>query len=287
MSGSRVIRLHPVLSYYVLTFAISWGGILIVVGRGGVPGNPAQLQKMIPIMIVAMLAGPAVASIVLTGIVGGRAGYRDLLARLATWRVGIGWYAAALLTAPLVLTAIPLALALRFPEFIPRIFTDSNKGPLLMLGFGAALAAGFFEELGWTGFVIPKLRSRFNAFGTGAVVGLLWGAWHLPVNVLSSGTPSGGVSVPSLLGTFLFSLGLLPAFRILMVLLWDHTGSLLLAMLMHVSLTAGNIILGATATPGMMGPLFNFVLAAAMWIVVALCVVASREHGPRHSVIRR
>jgi len=282
MNSSGLIKQHPVLAYYVLTFAISWGGILVVVSRGGVPGNPAQLQKMIPIMIVAMLAGPAVASILLTGVVGGRAGYRELLTRFLTWRVGAGWYAVALLAAPLVLMAVPLALSLRSPDFLPRIFTGSHKAPLLLMGLAAGLAAGIFEELGWTGFAIPKLRLRHSALGTGAIVGLLWGAWHLPVNVLASGTPSGGISIPSLLGTLLFSLGLLPAYRILMVWVWDHTGSLLVAMLMHFGLTAGNIILGATATPGMTGPAFNLALAAAMSIVAAASAMARREHRLVH-----
>jgi CAAX protease family protein len=284
MDSSGFIKQHPVLAFYVLTFAISWGGILIVVSHGGVPGNPAQLQKMIPIMIVAMLAGPTVASILWTGVMCGRAGCRELLTRLVTWRVGIGWYTIALLTAPLVLMSVPLALSLRLPNFIPRIFTDSNKGPILLMGFAAGLSAGIFEELGWTGFVIPKVRLRFSAFGTGAIVGLLWGAWHLPVNVLSSGTPSGAISIPSLLATVLFSVGLLPAYRILMVRVWDHTGSLLVAMLMHMTLTASNIILGATATPGMTGPVFVLALTAAMWTIVAASAVASREHTPVHSL---
>ena len=33
-----LIKRHAVLSYYALVFAISWGGILIVVGSGGIPG---------------------------------------------------------------------------------------------------------------------------------------------------------------------------------------------------------------------------------------------------------
>ena len=268
-NGPGFITQHPVLTFYVVTFAISWGGILMAVELGGTPRDPAQLAKMIPVMVVAMLSGPAVASTLSTGIADGRAGYRALVSHLVSWRVGIGWYGAALLTAPLVLMSIPLALSLRFPNFIPRIFTENKRGSVLLMGLVVGTVAGFFEELGWTGFVIPMLRLRLDAFKTGALVGLLWGAWHLPVNILSCITPTGALSVPSFLGTLLFSLGLLPAYRILMVRVWDHTGSLLVAMLMHFSLTASNIILGPTATPGMMAPTFNFILAAAMWIVAA------------------
>src|SRR6516162_1084765 len=117
---------HPVLSFYVLTFAISWGGILVVVGLGGVPSNPAQLTKMIPVMVLAMLVGPTLSSILLTGMVSGRPGYRDLLNRLSTWRFGTNWYAIALLTAPLVLMVVPVVLSLRARDFLPRIFTEGN-----------------------------------------------------------------------------------------------------------------------------------------------------------------
>jgi membrane protease YdiL (CAAX protease family) len=280
------IERHPVLSFYVLTFAVSWGGILAVVGLGGLPSNPAQLARMIPVMVLAMLVGPTLSSILLTGMASGRPGYRDLLTRLLTWRFGTNWYAIALLTAPLVLMVVPVVLSLRSHDFLPRIVTESNKGSLLVMGFVVGAAAGLFEELGWTGFAIPRLRSRFGALGTAAIVGLLWGAWHLPVNVLASFTPSGTISTLSLISTLLFSLALLPAYRILMVLVWDHTGSLLLAMLMHASLTASNIILGATATPGMMGIAFNLALAAAMWIVVGMTAVAGRGHRLMHSVLR-
>ena len=41
----------------------------------------------------------------------------------------------------------------------------------------AGLMVGIFEELGWTGFAIPRLRLRYNVFTTGIIVGLVWGAW--------------------------------------------------------------------------------------------------------------
>lgn len=281
---SGFIQQRPVLTFYVLTFAISWGGVLIVVGPGGFPLNPAQIGKMLPLLILAMLAGPSVACILLTGVVSGRAGYRDLLSRLLKWRVGIGWYATALLGAPFLMTVLFLTLSLRFPEFIPRIFMESNKGPILAMGLAVGLVAGIFEELGWTGFVIPKLRLRFDALNTGLIVGFLWGAWHLLVNFLSSGTPSGKLSVPSLLGSVIFSVGTLPSFRVLMVWMWDHTNSVLVAMLMHFSLTASSILFGPSAAPGMMGIAWNLVLAAALWVVVAACVATSGRYRRVHSV---
>jgi hypothetical protein len=46
------------------------------------------------------------------------------------------------------MTAIPLAISLLLPEFIPGIFAADDKASLLRLGIAAGLAAGIFEELG-------------------------------------------------------------------------------------------------------------------------------------------
>jgi hypothetical protein len=64
---------HPVLAYYVLTFAISWGGILLVVGGpGGIPGTADQIASLMPLAIIFMLFGPSLAGILMTGLVAGR-----------------------------------------------------------------------------------------------------------------------------------------------------------------------------------------------------------------------
>jgi len=99
MGISGFIKGHPVLTYFALVFIISWGGFLLVVGPGGFPGTKEQFGTLLPIVVSAMLAGPSVASILLTGLVDGRAGFRELLSRLFRWRVGACWYAVALLPA--------------------------------------------------------------------------------------------------------------------------------------------------------------------------------------------
>jgi uncharacterized protein len=277
MSLSVSIKRHPLFTYYALTFAISWGGILLVIGGpGGIPGTPEQFETMLPFLILAMLAGPSVTGILLTSLVNGREGLREVLSRLLRWRVGARWYAIALLTAPLLMTAIPLALSLLLPEFTPGIFTTDDKASLLRLGIAAGLVAGIFEELGWTGFAIPRLRLRYGVLTTGLIVGVLWGAWHFLVNFWSSGSPSGALSLTLLLHSLIFSVGILPSFRVLKVWVYDHTGSLLVAMLMHMSLTTSNVIFVPLAT-GVTLPIWSLVLAAALWVAVAVVIVANRE----------
>jgi len=82
------IKKHPVLSYFALAFAISWGGFVMVVGPGGFPGTGSQFDTLTTFVVLAMLAGPSVAGLLLTGLVSGRAGFRELLSRLLTWQVG-------------------------------------------------------------------------------------------------------------------------------------------------------------------------------------------------------
>ncbi len=89
MNIRETIKRHPVATYFILAFGIAWGGILFVVGPGGIPGSGAQLGRLLPLVFLAMIAGPSVASIVLTGLVDGKEGYRALLSRLGRWRVSI------------------------------------------------------------------------------------------------------------------------------------------------------------------------------------------------------
>jgi membrane protease YdiL (CAAX protease family) len=267
------IKRHPVAAYFALTFAISWGGVLLVIGGpGGLPATSEQFSALSPVAIPVMVLGPSVSGILMTALVGGRVGLRDLLSRLLRWRVDARWYAIALLAAPLLMLAVLLALSLTSSAFLPALFVVRDKAARVLFGLFAAVTAGIFEEVGWTGFAIPHLRRRYSVLTTGLIVGMVWAAWHLLVAYWASGTVSGPLSLPSyLLDPFLFLVG----FRVLMVWVYDRTGSLLVAMLMHISLTASTLILGAVSLVG--GPLitFDLVWAAAVWLVVAAVAAAN------------
>ena len=280
------ITRHPVASYFTLTFAISWGGVLLVIGGpGGFTGTAAQSDPLFPFVYLAMLAGPSMAGILLTGLVYGSAGLREVLSRMLKWRLGARWYAIALLTAPLMVTTGTLGLSLASADFLPGIFTANDKARLLLFGVAVGLGAGFFEELGWTGFAVPELRLRHSVLTTGLIVGILWAAWHVLAVVWGIGSSSGALPLALFVPLDLFSF--LPAFRVVMVLVYDRTGSLLVAMLMHASLTTSVLIFGPRAISG--GPLliYELVLAAALWLVVAAVAVADREHLSQQHVWRR
>ena len=291
MSAVRAfVRKHPGAAYFALTFAISWGGALLAIGgSGGMRGTMPASDPRFAYALMAMLAGPSVTGILLTALLDGRIGRRELLSRMVTWRVGAIWYAVALLTAPVVMTATLFVLSFTSPAFVPGIVTSDEKVSLLLLSVAVGLSAGVFEELGWTGFAIPTLRRRYGVPATGFIMGIWWSAWHLLPNVWASRAASGELAVSVFLaatGIGLF-VGYLTAFRVLMVWVYEHTRSLLVAMLMHVSLTASLLILNPVGISGEPLLTFSFALAIAVWVVVAAVVVATGSHLSRPSLRRR
>jgi membrane protease YdiL (CAAX protease family) len=181
------------------------------------------------------------------------------------------------------MTATLLALSLTSPAFLPGIFTTENHASLLIVSLGVGLSAGFFEELGWTGFAIPTLRRRHGVLATGLIVGIWWSAWHLLPNVWSMRATRGEVAVSvfaaaTAVGVFA---GYLTAFRVLMVWVYDRTDSLLVAMLMHVSLTTSLLTLNPLGISGAHLIVYSFALGAALWVIVAAVGVVNRKQISR------
>lgn len=263
------IKRRPVMIYFILVFVISWGGLLIVAGPGGIPARPGKFEKLLPMAILALLAGPSIVGILLTSIVYGRAGLREFLSRLFQWGVGGRWYAIALLAAPLLMLAILLPLSLLSPKFVPGLFTVDDKMAHLLFGILVGLSAGIFEEIGWTGFAIPGLRKRYSVLSTGLILGGVWAGWHLLPAIWFSGTVSGPFALTSfLLDPLLF----LWAFRVLMVGVYDRTGSQPVAMLMHASLTGSTRIFTPVGIAGISLLTFDILWAAVLWGVIAVAV---------------
>jgi membrane protease YdiL (CAAX protease family) len=283
MRTTRVfITRHPLPTYFALTFAISWGGFLLVVGPGGFASTSWQTDARFPFAILAMLAGPSVTGVLLTTLVDGRAGLREVLRRLLRWRVSAGWYAMALLPAPLLAAAVLFALSLSSP-----IFTTADKTAVVLSGIAAGLTT-ILEELGWTGFAVPRLRRRYGVVTTGLIVGVLWGAWHLLQGLFISGTYAGALPLALFVPMNLVAaVAQLTAYRVLLVWVYDRTESLLLVTLMHASLTASTIFIFTPLATGVSFLSYVWALAAALWVVVAAVALANRGQLSRQPLRRR
>ncbi|WP_131684991.1 CPBP family glutamic-type intramembrane protease [Pseudarthrobacter sp. YALA5] len=269
---SSFLRRHPVTAYYTLVFAISWGGIVLTMGPGGLFSTGLTMSIAGGAFLTA---GPCVANLILTVLLDGRAGLHRLFFALRRWRVGVRWYVVALLTGPVVIWGSTLGLSLAFPEFRPNAVPAGEALTIVVAGIALGLMVGVFEELGWTGFALPRLRRRFSILVTGLMMGLLWGAWHFP---MFGGTtdPSGAVPNAVVIAAFLFAW--LPPYRVLMVWVYDRTKSLLVAILMHAPISATTFVLaslGTTATSGIQLLVPVLVWGAVLWAIVGAVVWAN------------
>jgi uncharacterized protein len=263
------INKHPLLVYYLLTFALSWGGFVLAVGPSALV-NPNWLAEGVFLpAVMAMLAGPSLAGLLLTGVVDGRAGYRALFSRLCRWRVGMRWYAIAILPAPIIAAAVLFALSLPSPLFI----TD-DKATVVLGGLGAAVLT-VLEEIGWTGFAVPRLRRRHSVPMTGLIAGVLWALWHFLQQVFIGGTYARGIPLAVfVMLSILAAVASLTAYRVLMVWVYDGTDSLLVTTLMHGMLTASTIFWFTPIATGATFLADVWLVAAAMWVGVGAVAVA-------------
>jgi hypothetical protein len=177
---SNFIKKYAIASYYILALLLGAGITYLVV------------QRVFPAGLILLAAASAsLAGIIITGIADGREGLKLLFGRLLIWRVGIGyWLFAVLFLGVAVLVGLYLN-----PFFGGEAADFSNMQPLYQIVpmfILFIITAGLGEELGWTGFLTPRLQARYSALVSSLIRGVLWGFWHLPLFIFS------GLDHPSL-----------------------------------------------------------------------------------------
>lgn len=260
----HVVSRHSIGIYFALTIVITWTVTAILLGPRSFPLTWERFESLGADTYLAFLTGPVIAGLAMIGAVHGRAGYRDLLARLRRWRVGPRVYALALLPAA-VLAAVSMLLGLLSPTFVPAIVTADDKASMVLVGVAASILFGVGEELGWTGFATPRLLQRHGAIATGLIIGVIWGVWHFPL-FWEADSFRGPLPMAILLAR-LFSW--LPGFRILMVQLYAQTRSLLVPMLMHAALVTTQLVFSPARLTGTALLLDVLIYAIVTWVFVA------------------
>ena len=261
MTLRAFIQRHPLTTYFGIAFLLSYGGFVVVDGPKLLRGEGIRSIEAL-ILFPVLVVGVGLLGILLTANVDGRSGLRDLSIRMRRWRVGVIWYAAALLIPPILILAVLLSLsALVSPAFAPGFF------PLGVL-FG--LVPGFFEEIGWMGYAFPKLvAQQRNVLATGILLGVLWGLWHASVvDYLGAAAPHGAYWLPF----FLAFVALVAAMRVLIVWVYSNTQSVLLAQVMHLSSTGSLVVLSAAHASPAQETLWYAIYAATLWLTVVLVV---------------
>ena len=155
-SLSAVIARHPIASYLVIAFGSSWAFTGLV-----------SVSLMFGLVA---LFGPAFAAIVVSRADGTSGVLRH---RITDWRQRPSSYLAAF-GIPFVVAAGALAIYVLVGNPAPGL--GSVSAIEVMLFF---LVIG--EEIGWRGFLMPRLRERLSLPAAGLVTGIIWTAWHLPI----------------------------------------------------------------------------------------------------------
>jgi membrane protease YdiL (CAAX protease family) len=254
---------YPLFAYFVLAYAISWCGILIVAGHSGIPASSATRDNLFPAVFAAQVLGPPVAALVLWTALGGIAAIRAMFARIAIWRAPAICYVVALFAAPVAAFAVLLASSAVSQEYRPGVLVGENVVGLLMLGIAGGLLSGFLEEIGWTGFATERAPRSWGIVKAGLLIGVLHGVWHFVAGFWSDGDEYGALYFPHFI---LFWIGGLAALRVLIVWLYRRTGSLFLAQLAHASYTGSLLILWPSATPAA-NIAWTTAFVAVLWII--------------------
>jgi membrane protease YdiL (CAAX protease family) len=112
----------------------------------------------------------------------GPAGWKNLAGRIIKWRVEPVWWLVAV--SPLLLFLL-LAVLMRLLQGPWLDFQMLGRIDFLPdLGVGAVFlwlaTYGFGEEVGWRGYLLPRLQRDRSAWSATIILWILWAVWHIP-----------------------------------------------------------------------------------------------------------
>lgn len=267
MNQSRgFLKRHSLIIGIVLMFLFTWPIDL---------ANSGILPIQFPFVVYTFLGwGFIFASVIMTGLTLGKEGVVSLLKRYLQWRVGWKWYLAAFGLLPVLwIAGIYLYAALTGvpPDFSKvmafEIFGKSANLPLFILPFFLFELISNGEEIGWRGYILPRLQAKYNALTSSLILSVVWAFWHLPKFLANF----------NIIFFAWFILHVM-AFAVIQTWLYNNTkGSLLLVAIAHAaSNTAGIFLPVANTTSGEnMGTYITIVL-----LEVAAAVVVTVVSGP-------
>ncbi|MBE2225584.1 MAG: CPBP family intramembrane metalloprotease [Anaerolineae bacterium] len=268
------LQRHALPLYFVMAYAIAWGGSLLIAAQNSFQTSAIGIPQ-IGLMFLFMLAGPSLSSIILTTYFEGKSGLKQLFARMKNWHFPWQWGAVAMLTVPIIATTILLLLSV----FVSPVYKPNITLQALGFGIVAGSLAGFFEEIGWTGFALPRLQSRYSALASGFILGVLWAFWHIMADFWGNNATFGLHWLPTFIIYWLMPL---TAYRILMVWVYQNSGSLPLMQIMH-AFYSGTLGVVGPSTSVEEGLLWKALFAAALWVMLTGVVI---RYGGNLSRIR-
>jgi membrane protease YdiL (CAAX protease family) len=271
------VQHRPLTWFFGLAMAISWLAWLpYIASTSGLGLINLQIPELLGTtqfigMLPGAYLGPVTAALIVTATVEGRAGLRKWGHRLVNWKVGWRWYLGVLVGVPTVL----LATSLAYPGALSGAH---GVGAVVLVGYLPLLVVQFLttalaEEPGWRDFALPRLQHRHGPVVGTTILGLLWGAWHLPLFL----TEWGGWPGVSWVQPVLFVATCVP---LSMVMTWVFNrtgGSVPLIMLLHASINTMFSGAWPAVFPGLdwkHAPVHILLMATV--VVAAVLLVATR-----------
>jgi membrane protease YdiL (CAAX protease family) len=264
MDTRQFLRHHSLVLGIILMFLLTWPIDL---------ANSGVLPIQVPFAIYITLGyGFVIAAVIMTWLTLGGPAVIDLLKRYLLWRVEIKWYLVAFFLFPLIqLAAIYLGslisrTAVDFSTaYAYNIFGPSASLPLFVLPFFLFDALTNGEEIGWRGYVLPRLQTKNSALVASLITGVIWGFWHLPKFLMpENNNPFGWFMVQITLEAVLYTW------------LYNNTrGSLLLVTLFHAASNIAAVFMPVeNAVGGTNLPALYIQIAIEALIVLAVVITA-------------
>lgn len=233
VSPTRFTHRYSVVAFFVLAMLLGAGSVVLV-AQGVIPADAALLSSL----------SASIAGVIMTAVEDGRAGLKLMLKRLLIWRVGLGYWLFAIF---FIFLAVPLS-SLTNPLFGGDPLSLEELKPtfdIFFLFISFFIVAGLGQELGWTGFLLPRLQARYSALTSCFIRAIIVGVWHLPLLYYASLQLPAFASFPY--GGWIAQKGFLAAFGTLTLVfalpwsifsswIFNNTrGSLLLVAVLHTS----------------------------------------------------
>jgi membrane protease YdiL (CAAX protease family) len=175
--STPIARSHPVVTFYVLAFAISWTGFSPVLARmWGLPGFQSPLWLG---ALILPAVGPAVAAGIASRLAGDAGTAWTRLRNGFGMRVAWRWWVLAVL--------LPVGTVLA-SEGLSRLLLPGRPAAMapitgvgLLLVCAMSIGANPWEEVGWRGFALTRLQAQYGMNVAATIVGVLWALWHIPL----------------------------------------------------------------------------------------------------------
>ena len=261
------IQAHPTVAFFFLAFASSWTLMT--------PAMVTGLDSLAAIPFFLGVWAPAAAAATVVRATGGSV--KAWLRGIMRWRVPLRYYLFAL-GFPVALAAVASAVFVLAGESLDFGLVGERAAAFLPLLLFCFLVNGGPEEPAWRGFALPRLQERYSPVKATALLGMVWGLWHLPLLLVEDNVDHGLAAV-AFAAMLVWTLAGFIAYAFTYTYLWNRTRSALLCMLLHASYNTAIGVVILRPADELVGDAYvaiSLALTGTLWLVTVGLIVATR-----------